>query len=825
MAKKKTKQKKSLEFDKSLVLFKYFLSLFNSKDFKDFKEYFKNDELEKIDDDGKSKFIKKIVLENLYGNDLSEEKLYEYDENIIKYTKRINEKRSKKIKWKYFQYLTLLFTEIYLDFFFEQRTKLLENLNQFLKEFLTENEIDEESISIYTSKDLDKLAYWNATGSGKTLILHMNILQYNHYIEKTGKNKVNKIILLTPNEGLSNQHLLELKNSNLPARLFKDSLYSDMQRSIEIIDIHKIKKDKSSTGGKTFDISAFGKDNLLLVDEGHRGSSGKEWKSIRNTISEEGFAFEYSATFGQAIKEGDKELKEEYQKCILFDYSYKFFYNDDYGKDYKILNITDDSDENKKYIYLTASLLSFYQQIALFKKENKFNKEFNIEKPLMLFVGSSVNSVRTENKQKVSDVLDILLFLKFFVSNYKKCENYIKAILSGNTEFLNSKGSDIFINKYPFLKSAEYDVSAIYKDIIKEVFNSNIIGAELHIEKIKKADGEIGIKYGDNDYFALINIGDTSNFLKLCEVNKLHYTVNEFDETEFEKINKSNSSINLLIGAKKFTEGWSSWRVSSIGLMNIGINQGSQIIQLFGRGVRLKGYGFSLKRSIGVQSIKTSLPNFIEILETLNIFGVRANYMAEFKKYLIEEGLNPETQIEIIKLPVLYNDKYKNKIKVLKVKDGLSYKRDAENPTLESINDEMVEKTFEKFKKSIQERNVKLDLYTRTEVIESQKNSSIKQEKNTEVIEINTINFMDFERMYFEIQDYKNEKNLYNLNISKSELKDILINKDWYTLYCKPNELMLSIENLRRIENIAIALLKKYIDRFYNFTKFFYLGL
>jgi len=74
------------------------------------------------------------------------------------------------------------------------------------------------------------------------------------------------------------------------------------------------------------------------------------------------------------------------------------------------------------------------------------------------------------------------------------------------------------------------------------VFNSNIIGAELHIEKIKKADGEIGIKYGDNDYFALINIGDTSNFLKLCEVNKLHYTVNEFDETEFEKINKSNSS-------------------------------------------------------------------------------------------------------------------------------------------------------------------------------------------------------------------------------------------------------------------------------------------
>jgi len=50
----------------------------------------------------------------------------------------------------------------------------------------------------------------------------------------------------------------------------------------------------------------------------------------------------------------------------------------------------------------------------------------------------------------------------------------------------------------------------------------------------------------------------------------------------------------LLIGSKKFSEGWSSWRVSSMGLMNVGKSEGSQIIQLFGRGVRLKGYQFSL---------------------------------------------------------------------------------------------------------------------------------------------------------------------------------------------------------------------------------------
>ena len=50
----------------------------------------------------------------------------------------------------------------------------------------------------------------------------------------------------------------------------------------------------------------------------------------------------------------------------------------------------------------------------------------------------------------------------------------------------------------------------------------------------------------------------------------------------------TNSSINILIGSKKFSEGWNCWRVSTMGLMNIGQSEGSEIIQLFGRGVRLK---------------------------------------------------------------------------------------------------------------------------------------------------------------------------------------------------------------------------------------------
>ncbi len=77
----------------------------------------------------------------------------------------------------------------------------------------------------------------------------------------------------------------------------------------------------------------------------------------------------------------------------------------------------------------------------------------------------------------------------------------------------------------------------------------------------------------------------------------LWFMEDEFSESFFEQINNKDSDINILIGSKKFTEGWNSYRVSSIGLLNIGRNAGSQIIQIFGRGVRLRGLEGLLKRS------------------------------------------------------------------------------------------------------------------------------------------------------------------------------------------------------------------------------------
>ena len=65
------------------------------------------------------------------------------------------------------------------------------------------------------------------------------------------------------------------------------------------------------------------------------------------------------------------------------------------------------------------------------------------------------------------------------------------------------------------------------------------------------------------------------------------------------------------------------------------------IMQLFGRGVRLKGIDNSLKRS----NISPSIPlpqeqlSALKLLETLRIFGVRAKYMGNFKKSLQQEDI------------------------------------------------------------------------------------------------------------------------------------------------------------------------------------------
>ena len=88
--------------------------------------------------------------------------------------------------------------------------------------------------------------------------------------------------------------------------------------------------------------------------------------------------------------------------------------------------------------------------------------------------------------------------------------------------------------------------------------------------------------------------------------------------------------------------------------------------RVVGRGVRLKGKGYSLKRSRPHERPKDS---YLEKLETINVFGIHADYMAKFREYLNEEGITTEDAVLELDFKVKRRAKLP-KLEVLEVEDG-----------------------------------------------------------------------------------------------------------------------------------------------------------
>ena len=643
------------------MLNQWLLSLFNADRFERLAEHLKSEALEGLDENNVHRFHLALTAQLFNLTELPTEQLLEYDQNIVRHTLRLNERRftrgEEPIVWKYFQYLALLFTEIYLDRYFRDPVKLLKALNEQVAAYNADKPEADRIVPLDEAAEswpqLNKLAFWMATGSGKTFLMHANILQYQFYLEKHGRSReLNRILLLTPNEGLSQQHLGEFEAAGIDAELFnKDGRGLFTGRSVEIIEVTRLREEM---GDKTVAIEAFEGNNLVLVDEGHRGASGGEdgaWLKARNALCEKGFSFEYSATFQQAVA-GNAKLTDLYAKGILFNYSYRYFYGDGFGKDYQILNLDEDTQANHLELYLVACLLTFFQQQRLYREQATAFAPFNIEKPLWIFVGGSVTKALTN--RDASDIVEILQFLARYVADRAGSIAEIERVL--NQGLVTATGKNLFAGRFAYLNTIGLTPAQIFEETLATLFNAPG-GGQLYVENLKGATGEVALRLGaENEAFGVINVGDDVKLVKLCEEHGLETGEREFSGSLFHTINTGKSTVNVLIGSKKFTEGWSSWRVSTMGLMNVGRGEGAQIIQLFGRGVRLKGFDMSLKRSGKTQLPEgVERPRYITALEALGIFGIRADYMAEFRRHLEEEGLpTNDDRVEFL-LPVIKN--------------------------------------------------------------------------------------------------------------------------------------------------------------------------
>jgi hypothetical protein len=195
------------------------------------------------------------------------------------------------------------------------------------------------------------------------------------------------------------------------------------------------------------------------------------------------------------------------------------------------------------------------------------------------------------------------------------------------------------------------------------------------------------------------------------------------------------------------------------------------------RGVRLKGYGYSLKRSSAL--FGDDAPEYLEKVETLNIFGIRADYMRQFKEYLEEEGLSKDDDwlpfvLPVVKLPVDRRLKYP----------------------------------------------VVVDWYPRVQAQQSSSRRGVTAEAAAKLengwLTGEHLALLDLDAIYFELVRFKNERNLHNLNITRSVIESLLRRDDWYVLYIPREELAFDfLEKARRWQEIAVALLKKYCERYY----------
>lgn len=786
-----------MRLEQSLALNRYFHGLFGARGLEELKQTLSRVE-EGPAGDGQSYFYGAVA--GLRGLRVSRQKLQEYDGRVMGYEARLAKARG-RFAFKYFQYLCLLYTEIFLDRLTDDPVKFLRELNAFL-DGLKKDEISLGEFPAFTAEDLQRLAFFMATGSGKTLLLHANLWQMLHYLERgrhpealvnraDRRREFDTILLITPNEGLSEQHLVEFERSGIDAVLLVQDRAARgiFGPRVKVIEIHKLAEEPSKEGVSVL-LEELGGMNLVFVDEGHKGtgSEARTWKTRQRRLSGDGFLVEYSATFAQSIGAASAKVQEallaEYGKTILFDYSYRHFYDDGYGKDFRVLNLAR-AREDQAHELLLGGLLTYYQQVRLFRENRTKYRPYNLETPLWVFLGSSVNAVYSQEHQKRSDVATIVAFLRRFLEDSAWAVKSIRRILKGESGFTDQDSKeDLFAPRLTHLKGKDAD--NLYKQIAAETFHGR---GGLEVWELKAAQGELALRVSapegkENPYFGVINIGDVSSFKKHLMGNVgIEVREDRFTSSLFAEVNAPESRVNVLIGAKKFIEGWSSWRVSAMGLLNIGKGEGPQVIQLFGRGVRLKGKKWTLKRSAAIPE-EAPHPEGLAGLETLFIFGWNADYIQAFREMLEQEDLGCELQV-----PVQTVEPWP---RLLVPKPQAGYRVESETWTL-----------------AAEPLHVSVDLTPEVTAIAGAKVGTGRLGERTPVDFADPTNagLLDMDALYGDVVEYKVSRGYGNLYVPRSQLLPIL---QVSALFMPADDL----RDPRLMQEGALRVVKTYLDRF-----------
>ncbi|MCS7200840.1 MAG: DEAD/DEAH box helicase family protein [Patescibacteria group bacterium] len=496
---------------------------------------------------------------------------------------------------------------------------------------------------------VNRMNFWMATGSGKTLVI-VKLIEILAKLIKIKEIPANDILFLSHRDDLIEhfkKYIKEINDSQSDFYIRLKSLKEWDEVRRENLSLFKNKEITvfyyrsdnlwTEQGEKLLDFKNY--ENFgrwyVLLDEAHKGDKEDSIRQIiYSIISRNGFLFNFSATFAE-----DRDFIS-----TVFDYNLSVFIENGYGKKIYISqekmeafkDRTDFSENEKQKIILKVLiLLTYLKKIAI---KIKCQRQDLYHYPLLLTL---VNSVDTEDA-------DLKLFFKEIekIAEGKIKEDIFKRAKEELIEMSLSGDSGRII--FPEGEKIEIDRDLIekinFQDILENVYNSKSFG-KIEVLTIPKNKQEIIFRLKTSDRpFALIKIGDISNWLK--KTLKGYEVIESFDnESFFKKINKDDSDINILMGSRTFYEGWDSNRPNIILYINIGVGAHARkfVLQSVGRGVRIepiRNERIRLKNLYFANKVEQDIFNKIKELafqlETLFIFGTKPTALIETIKIFEE---------------------------------------------------------------------------------------------------------------------------------------------------------------------------------------------
>jgi len=534
-----------------------------------------------------------------------------------------------------------------MNLYVTEQTKALENIASTL--YLNFNDVidDKPNLALLQSEygkynataityQLNRACFWMATGSGKTLVL-IKTIEYIDYLMTAGLIPKKEIMLLLPTPNLITQfqeqiskynvgrgrqikaiNLLEYENDKYSNSLnFGNEIKVYYYRS----DLMKNERKKTEVNYETYLNSG---NWYLFLDEAHRGDSdNSNLKDYVNKLTENGFLFNFSATFIDDIDILTTCYNFNLEKFLTAGYGKNIYLSDSIFTKQRAINQFTIAQRQKE-------VLKSFIIYTLIKKSKKAGFYHN---PLMITLTNSVNP----NKKGIdSDLSDFCKIMFDIANNTIDTTSFIGAINELKIEFNSAK---YYVFKKEQLSEISTSISEItINDIIKEAFNAASSG---NIEFYDCGNGEIVFNLVTaTEPFALIRIGDTATFIKnyLVGYNKMDsYTIKNW----FAELNEQTSTINILLGSRAFYEGWDSNRPNIINFINIGSGDAKKYIpQSIGRGVRIQPDATKPNERKRLSPIAPAIapidPKKNKLLETLFVFATDNNSVGKILEAMEE---------------------------------------------------------------------------------------------------------------------------------------------------------------------------------------------